>query len=133
MQFPLSGLSVSMMGWVVVFMCCAAAGCGGSQGALTDAEWAKLDPTLRGVFDDDAPRSDVAIEQGDGTVVYPVVVRTDAPDALREAGLPLSTVLDRVVTARWTREQLRTALRLDEVVKVSSSRTEPTAPLNTPD
>lgn len=133
MQFPLSGLSVSMMGWVVVFMCCAAAGCGGSQGALTDAEWAKLDPTLRGVFDDDAPRSDVAIEQGDGTVVYPVVVRTDAPDALREAGLPLGTVLDRVVTARWTREQLRTALRLDEVVKVSSSRTEPTAPLNTPD
>lgn len=133
MQFPLSGLSVSIVGWVVVFMFCAAAGCGGSQGALTDAEWAKLDPTLRGVFDDDAPRSDVAIEQGDGTVVYPVVVRTDAPDALREAGLPLGTVLDRVVTARWTREQLRTALRLDEVVKVSSSRTEPTAPLNTPD
>lgn len=133
MQFPLSGLSISIVGWVVVFMCCVAAGCGGSQEALTDAERAKLDPALRGVFDDDAPRPDTAIEQGDGTVIYPVVVRTNAPDALREAGLPLGTVLDRVVTARWTREQLRTALQMDEVLQVSTGRMEPTAPLSNPD
>lgn len=132
MQGSLSGFSGAVVGCFVILIMCVAAGCGGSQETLTDAERAKLDPTLQGVFDDDAPRSESAIEQSDGTVVYPVVVRTDAPEALREAGLPLGTVLDRVVTARWTREQLRTALQLDEVVKVSSSRTQPTAPGTAP-
>jgi hypothetical protein len=101
-------------------------GCGGSQGgkALSDAERAKLDPTLQRVVAGDTAAAPEAAQARRGAErVYLVLIRTAEPSALREAGLPLGSVSGTVATARLTAAEIRQAARLDAVGQIQISQT----------
>lgn len=105
----------------VVLIAGAAPGCSSSDD-LTEAEWEKIGASLRAEMQSTKTAG----------VVWPVVVRTDSAEALRAAGLPMETEGARIVTARWNREQIRTAAQLKAVREISSQRNQPTAPINNP-
>lgn len=88
----------------------SASGPSASRG-LSSTEKKRLGPTLQRLLRGDS----LAMERVDpvstkeGAPVYEVTIRTENPDALREAGLPLTSVQGTLVTARLTLDQLRSA------------------------
>lgn len=69
-----------------------------------------------------------ASERDDGTTVYSVILRSDQPAALREAGLPVNSIQGEIVTARLSIEQIRKAARLEAVRKIENpAQTGPTS------
>lgn len=56
----------------------------------------------------------------DGVTVYSVILRSNTPEVLRDAGLPLNSVQGDVITARLSITQLRTAARLDAVRRIEN-------------
>jgi hypothetical protein len=50
-----------------------------------------------------------------GASVYEVIIKTDAPDALREAGIPLNSVQGSIATSRLTINQILKAATVDGV------------------
>lgn len=97
-------------------------GCAGSNQALTSAQMQKLDPALQRLVRGESRSIDryATAEREDGTTVYSVLLRSDRPEALQEAGLPLNSVRDDIATARLTIPQLNTAARLDAVWKIEN-------------
>jgi len=102
-----------------------AAGCEDNQAsmALTEAEKAKLGPTLQQVVagDTTAVRESARAMRSDGTAVYLVFIRTSEADVLRRAGLPIGSVSGEMATARLSADQLRQAARLDAVKAIRIS------------
>ncbi len=59
------------------------------------------------------------IERKDGSVAYGVVIRTDDPDALINAGVPVNAVITGYVTAYLSPEQMISALEISQVTHIS--------------
>jgi hypothetical protein len=89
--------------------------CSGND-RLTKKEREKISPKLRPVVVDGERGSNLqTTTRGDGAVAYHLLVRTDDPEALRKADLSIGSVSGKVVTARWTVEEIRRAAQLEEV------------------
>ena len=58
--------------------------------------------------------------RNDGVTVYSVIIRSNNPEALRKADLPLNSVQGDVITARLSIAQLRTAARLAAVQRIEN-------------
>jgi hypothetical protein len=94
----------------------------GEREAFTNEQREKVDLPLRQiVFQGAAASSGERLqktERDDGSIVYHLLVRTESPEALRDAGLPVSSVSGGVATARWTAGQIREAVRLSSVRRI---------------
>ena len=58
----------------------------------------------------------------DTLTVYAVLVYTADPDALRAADLTLGSVQGGIATARWTREEIHTAVQMEAVKRITHAR-----------
>ena len=58
----------------------------------------------------------------DTLTVYAVLVHTSDPDALRAADLTLGSVQGGIATARWTREEIHTAVQMEAVKRITHAR-----------
>lgn len=81
------------------------------QTARTADQKNRIGPTLRRLMRGDrrVQRRVEPVGQRDGEPVYSVTIECDRPSALREAGLPLTSVQGDVITARLTLDQVRVA------------------------
>lgn len=124
-----------MIGPVYVVLACLALGIGGCRGTqettLTHEQLRKLDPALRHlVLGDTAAAASFRYStsrRSDGAMAYALIVHASDVDVLREAGLPLNTVLGEVITVHWTVEEIRQAVRFPEVASIRNS-----PPINRP-
>jgi hypothetical protein len=73
----------------------------------------RLQRLIRGEEGGARPVKPVGSRRGES--VYEVTIKTDNPDALREAGIPLGTVQGSIATARLTIDQILTAAAVDGV------------------
>lgn len=106
-----------------------AVGCSNSAPILTDAQMNKLDPALQRLVEGEPRGMDrySTSERDDGTTVYGVILRSDDPASLQDAGLPVNSVQGDIVTARLTIDQIRRAARLDAVRRIENpTQTGPT-------
>lgn len=97
-------------------------GCSNSQHALTEPQMQKLDPALQRLVRGESRGMDrySTSMRDDGVTVYSVILRSNTPEVLRDAGLPLNSVQGDVITARLSITQLRTAARLDAVRRIEN-------------
>ncbi len=65
--------------------------------------------------DQSAPVEVEPVGSRDGVPLYGVTVRCSEAEALREAELPVTSVQDALVTARWTLREVQTAATIDAV------------------
>ncbi len=82
----------------------------------------KLDPALQRLVQGETRSMDQfsASERDDGTTVYSVILRSEQPEALREAGLPINSVQGSIVTARLRIAQIREAATLEAVQNIEN-------------
>jgi hypothetical protein len=85
------------------------------EAELTADQKKKLDGRLQRVVLDGTDADLQTTTREDGSVAYHLFVRTDDAEALRDAGLPINSVLGGVVTARWTADEIRAAARQKSV------------------
>ena len=92
---------------------------------LTMEEKSKLHPMLQNLIEDqDSPELQLQADLlEDGTKVYPVIIRTDNPEELKEQGIPTNSVSGDIVTARLTVEQIRKAAALSSVENIETGST----------
>ena len=96
-------------------------GCSNSQHALTEPQMQKLDPALQRLVRGESRGMDrYSTFERDEVTVYSVILRSNNPEALRKADLPLNSVQGDVITARLSITQLRTAARLDAVRRIEN-------------
>ncbi|PEN13782.1 hypothetical protein CRI94_06855 [Longibacter salinarum] len=99
------------------------AGCTSSD-ELTESQMQKLSPFLQQQINAEGQGSDR---------IWPVTVKTASVQDLRDANLPLATVTEGIVTARWTMKQIRDAAQISSVSAISSTENRPMSPSNSPD
>lgn len=95
------------------------ASCCGSR-ELSSSERAKLTPGLLALLtEESAPDElyDVSM-RADGTKEYGIIIRSTNPDELRAQGIKAQSAIGDVVTARVSKEQLRSLLSLPSVRSV---------------
>lgn len=91
---------------------------------LSDSTARKLNAPLRRLLNG-APSSSDLLQtdtRNDSTTVYAVLIETSNPDALRKANLPLGSVHGSFATARWTREEIHTAVQMEAVQRITHAR-----------
>ncbi|PEN11470.1 hypothetical protein CRI94_15675 [Longibacter salinarum] len=103
-----------------LLLCASACGNGAS---LTDDEMSKLAPPLQQLVQGEDPSSLPGLDTStrEGETVYAVMLRVSDAEAVREAGIPLNSVMGSVATARLTIEQIKTSARLSSVSRVEPS------------
>lgn len=92
----------------------------GHGDSLSREEMGKLDPGLRQLFAQPPPEDasyDVSV-RSDGRKEYGVIIRSDRPQDLRDAGIKLGSVFGDVITARVTVDELRRIVSLPGVRSV---------------
>lgn len=79
-----------------------------SAPALTETQKNRIGGRLQRVIrgEKEGPRPVEPVGSRDGVPVYEVIIKTDDPDALREAGIPLGSVQGSIATARLTVNQI---------------------------
>ena len=111
-----------------ILLACSA----GSSIRLSKEQLAKLDPRLQAVIAREVPESGVRASapdvapvsvDADSTRIYSVIVYTTEPDAIREAGIHVNSVLPRFVTVRVTAEELIVLAKLDAVQSIRLGET----------
>lgn len=85
------------------------------EAELTSEQKKKLDTQLYRLVLQGKDPDLQATTRDDGSVAYDVFVRTDDPEALTKAGLPINTVSGKIISARWTVEEIRLAARQESV------------------
>ena len=97
-------------------------GCAATVPELTPAEKSKLDPALQRLLTGaSVNRADYDVTTGkSGEETYGVLVRTDNPDALRQAGYDVTSAFGDVAVVRVTLPALRSLVRLASVRSVSN-------------
>lgn len=85
------------------------------EAELTAEQEEKLDSRLQRVVLEGADADLQSTIRGDGGVAYHLFVRTEDPEALRDAGFPINSVSGDIVTARWTAEEIRAAAQQKSV------------------
>jgi hypothetical protein len=106
-------IPVFLLLFVVVASCC------GSR-ELSSAERAKLTPGLLALLTEETVPDelyDVTIRP-DGTKEYGIIIRSTEPDDLRAQGIGVQSVIGDVITARVSREQLRSLLSIPSIRSV---------------
>jgi hypothetical protein len=96
-----------------------AVSCSGTHD-LTSSEREKLTPALIALLtEESAPDElyDVTLRT-DGTKEYGIIIRSTNPDELRAHGINVQSAIADVVTARVTKDQLRSLLALPSVRSV---------------
>lgn len=114
-----TGLLVASLG---LFLLSLSTGCANSTQTLTNPQMQKLDPALQRLVQGETRSMDQfsASERDDGTTVYSVILRSEQPEALREAGLPINSVQGSIVTARLRIAQIREAATLEAVQNIEN-------------
>lgn len=92
--------------------------------SLSETQRERLGPTLRRFLTGDTPRAKKieAVGERDGEKIYSVLIQSQNPEALREAGLPLSNVVGETITARLTVKEILTAASTDGVQSIRADR-----------
>jgi hypothetical protein len=95
------------------------ASCCGSR-ELSSLERAKLTPGLLALLTEESAPDDLYdVSTGsDGTKEYGVIIRSTNPGELRAQGIKVQSVIGDVITARVSKEQLRSLLSLPSVRSV---------------
>lgn len=62
------------------------------------------------------------VGERDGEKIYSVLIRSQNPEALREAGIPLNSVVGETITARLTIEEILTAASTDGVDSIRTDK-----------
>ena len=97
----------------------------GSSRDLSPSERAKLSPGLLALLtEEQAPDElyDVTLRP-DGVKEYGVIIRSAVPEELRAQGIRIQSTFGDVLTARVTREELRSLLALPSVRSVEQGST----------
>jgi hypothetical protein len=92
--------------------------------SLSQAQRDRLGPALQRFLTGDARATgDVkAVGTRDGQDVFSVIIRSENADALRQAGLPLTSVTGTTITARLTMDEIQKAASVEAVQSVRSDR-----------
>lgn len=107
----------------IVLLCAFVAWQCGQGPRLSQEEMAKLDPGLRQLFAQSAPGDssyDVSVRPG-GVKEYGVIIRSDSPQDLRDAGINVGSVFGDIITARVSVEELRRVVSLPAVRSVQQA------------
>jgi hypothetical protein len=98
--------------------------CRGSR-ELSSVELSKLTPGLQALLTEERVPDelyDTSIAP-DGTKEYGVIVRSGNADELRAAGIKVQSVIGDIITARVSKEQLRTLVALPSVKSIDQGNT----------
>ncbi|HTP80184.1 MAG TPA: hypothetical protein VMM57_07255 [Bacteroidota bacterium] len=90
--------------------------------ALTREEKEKLDSPLQRLLASggrDVMGLDVSTREG-GETEYGVIIRSARPEDLRSAGIRVQSIVGELVTARLTRDEIPTVVRLRSVLSVGA-------------
>lgn len=92
--------------------------------SLSQAQRQRLGSSLRRFLTGDTAgtRTIEAVGERDGEKVYSVLIQGADPEALREAGLPLTSVVGETITARLTVEEILRAASMDSVQSIRTDR-----------
>lgn len=106
----------------LLFLSMGLSGCANSEQVLTEDQMQKLDPALQRLIHGESRGMDrySTSTRNDGVTVYSVILRSNTPEALRKADLPLNSVQGNVITARLSIPQIRTAARLEAVQRIEN-------------
>jgi len=96
------------------------ASCCGSR-ELNSSERAKLTPGLLALLTEESAPDELfdVSERADGTKEYGIIIRSTNPDELRAQGIKVQSAIGDVITARVSKEQLRSLLSLPSVRSVN--------------
>lgn len=88
-----------------------------SASTLTDAQKKRIGPRLRRLIrgEEAGPRPVEAVGTRGDAPVYGIIIYCDDAGALRDAGIPLSTVQGEIISARLTINQIREAATIEVV------------------
>lgn len=91
---------------------------------LSGAQRKRLGPVLQRLLAGDTLATEGIQKAGmrEGAPVYSVFVVSADPEALREAGLSLTSVRDSLITARMTKEEIRRAASVPSVRQIRGGR-----------
>jgi hypothetical protein len=108
-----------MLRYPAILLLVFATSCCGSR-ELSSAEKAKLTPGLQALLTEQSlPDELYDVTVGaDGTKEYGVIIRSNSPDEIRAQGIKVQSAFGDVVTARVSKDQLRTLLSLPSVRSV---------------
>ena len=101
------------------------AGCASDNNALKDYEKQKLDPVLQQLIKnpEEAPTNALNVNRNaEGHSRYDVILYGSDADSLRKAGIPIQSVIDTIMTAQLTIEQIRKAASLSSVRSVRHAK-----------
>jgi hypothetical protein len=116
--------------FLLQYLCIAAAFAAfqcASGNLLTESERAKLDPPIRQLLEegrtDDARLNVVTLP--DGAKEYAVIIRSDRPAEIRSLGITITSVIDDMIVAHASVDELRKLVSLPSVraVLAGSKRT----------
>jgi hypothetical protein len=101
---------------LLMFFCASC--CGPSE--LTSLERAKLTPGLIALLSEETVPDELFDTSvgADGTKEYGVIIRASDAQELRDHGIKVQSVIGEIITARVSREQLRSLLSLKSVRSV---------------
>lgn len=90
---------------------------------LTTDQQNRIGPRLQRLMkpNQSAPVEVEPVGSRDGVSLYGVTVRCSEAEALREAGLPITSAQGAIVTARWTLREVQTAATIDAVQIVQAA------------
>jgi hypothetical protein len=90
---------------------------------LTKEEKSKLDPSLQRLLQDsDVPDSQYnVIVKEDGSKIYGVIIRSNNPQELENAGIFINSIQGDIITAKLTLTEIRKVAALQSVSAVENS------------
>ena len=99
-------------------------GCASGRVTLKSYEKEKLDPALQNLVinkgDVDSSMYNRSTNK-EGNTVFDVILRSNDPDAVRSAGIPIQSVVRDIITAQLTVKQIRKAASLDAVKSIQNA------------
>jgi hypothetical protein len=114
-----------MASFVILALCALLAFQCGAGDSLSREDMAKLDPGLQQLVTERSPTDagyDITV-RGDGVKEYGVIIRSDRPEDLRDAGIRVGSVFGDVITARVSVEELRRIVTLPSVRAIEQGST----------
>lgn len=92
--------------------------------SLSQAQRQRLGSSLRRFLTGDTAgtRTIEAVGERDGEKVYSVLIQSSDPEALREVGLPITSVVGETVTARLTVEEILKAASQESVQSIRADK-----------
>lgn len=112
-------LNLTLLSAFIFLMACAS-----GRVSLKPYEKEKLDPALQNLVINKGKVDSSIYNKStnrEGETVFDVIIRSDDPEAVRKAGIPVQSVVRNIITAQLTVEQIRQAAALDAVTSIQNA------------